>query len=293
MTVQDEVRANLTSLTAGQIKLANALLADYPFAGLQPIQQLADATGVSPPSISRFVNRLGFGGFGDFQNALIEELREGSRSPRDLHALSGEGTETGTCFLDSYTQRAADLVRQLPQTITQQQLDSVAALLGDPARDIYVRGGRISDALARFLSLHLRQTRPGIHHLADDPELWPDAVMRMRRRDVAVLFDFRRYQPSLERLAAAISQQRRAQVVLITDKWQSPAARYATHVIALPIEIGTAWDTGAAALALIEALVVTVSEQDWHSTEDRIKDWDALRARLEDKNTPMTTEAKG
>jgi len=222
MTVQDEVRANLTSLTAGQVKLANALLADYPFAGLQPIQKLADATGVSPPSISRFVNRLGFAGFGDFQHALIEELREGSRSPRDLRALSGEGA--GACFLKSYTQRAAELVRQLPQTITQQQLDSVAALLGDPARNIYVRGGRISDTLARFLSLHLRQTRPGIHHLADDPELWPDAVLRMRRRDVAVLFDFRRYQPSLERLAAAISEERRAQVVLITDKWQSPAA---------------------------------------------------------------------
>ena len=297
MTVQDHVRANLTSLTAGQIKLANALLADYPFAGLQPIQQLADATGVSPPSISRFVNRLGFGGFGDFQHALIEELREGSRSPRDLHALSSEGTETGegtsVCFLESYTQRAAELVRQLPQTITQQQLDSVAGLLGDPARSIYVRGGRISDTLARFLSLHLRQTRPDIYHLADDPELWPDAVMRMRRRDVAVLFDFRRYQPSLERLAAAISQQCRAQVVLITDKWQSPVARYATHVIALPIEIGTAWDTGAAALALIEALVVTVSEQDWQSTEERIKDWDALRAQLEGMNTRKTTEEKG
>ncbi len=290
MTVQDEVRANLTSLTAGQIKLANALLADYPFAGLQPIQALADATGVSPPSISRFVSRLGFAGFGDFQNALIEELREGSRSPRDLRALSGEAK--GACFLNSYTQRAADLVRQLPQTITQQQLDSVAALLGDPARDIYVRGGRISDTLARFLSLHLRQIRPGIHHLADDPELWPDTVLRMRRRDVAVLFDFRRYQPSLERLAAIISQQRRAQVVLITDKWQSPAARCSSHVIALPIEIGTAWDTGAAALALIEALVVTLSEQDWHSTEDRIKDWDALRARLEGKNTPKNKDSQ-
>ncbi len=283
MTVQDKVRANLTNLTTGQVKLANALLADYPFAGLQSIQQMADATGISPPTISRFVNRLGFAGFGDFQQALIEELREGSRSPRDLRALPGEGA--GAFFLKSYTQRTAELLHLLPQTITQQQLDSVTVLLGDPARNIYVRGGRISDTLARFLSLHLRQTRPGIHHMADDPELWPDAMLQMRRRDVAVLFDFRRYQPSLERLAAAISKERHAQVVLITDKWQSPAARYCSHVVALPTEIGTAWDTGAGALALIEALVVSVSELDWHSTEKRIKDWDALRARLEGKNT--------
>lgn len=287
MTVQDKVRANLASLTTVQVKLANALLADYPFAGLQPIHQLADATGVSPPSISRFVNRLGFAGFGDFQHALLEELREGSRSPRDLHAPLGEGV--GECYLESYTHRAAELLHQLRQTITQQQLDRVATLLGDPARNIYLRGGRISDTLARFLSLHLRQVRPGIYHLADDPELWPDDVLRMRRRDVAVLFDFRRYQLSLERLAAAISKERRAQVVLITDKWRSPAARYCSHVIALPTEIGTAWDTVACVQALIEVIVVMVSEQDWPSAEKRIKDWDALRARLEGK-TPQRNE---
>lgn len=278
MSVQDVVRTYLPELTAGQTKLANTLLADYPFAGLQTIQQLAEATGVSTPSISRFVNRIGFAGFAEFQNALIEELREGSRSPRDLRALGGDGAGPG--FLATYTQRFADLAQRLPQTISQQQVDNVAALLADTSRAVYLRGGRISDTLAQFLSVHLRQMRAGIHHLPDDPELWVDPILQMRRGDVVVLFDFRRYQPSIERLAATIQAERRAQIVLITDKWQSPAARHCSHVIALPIEIGTAWDTVACAIALIEALIVTVSEHDWHSSERRIEAWDAVRARL-------------
>jgi spermidine synthase len=57
-------------------------------------------------------------------------------------------------------------------------------------------------------------------------------------------------------------------------------------------EIGTAWDTGAGALALIEALVVTVSEQDWHRTEERLKDWDALRGRLEGQNTLRSEDSR-
>ncbi len=288
MTVQDAVRENLSELTAGQTKLANALLADYPFAGLQPIQQLAESTGVSPPSISRFVNRLGFAGFSEFQHTLIEELRESSRSPRDLRALSAEADDS--CFLATYAQRFANLARRLPETITQQQLGTVAALLADPGRSIFLRGGRISDTLARFLSMHLRQIRRGVHHMADDPELWADTLLEMRRSDVVVLFDFRRYQPSIERLAAAIHAQRRAQIVLITDKWQSPAARHCSHVVALPIEIGTAWDTAAAALALIEALIVTVSEHDWTSTENRIQGWDALRADLQGKDSNKDQE---
>lgn len=286
MTVQDVVRKHLPDLTASQRKLATALLADYPFAGLLPIQQLANANGVSPPSISRFVQRLGFAGFAEFQQALIEDLREGNRSPRDLRAIVDDAPSD--CFLAGYADRFGTLARTLPATVPQSQLDNLAALLGDPSREVYLRGGRISDSLARFLSLHLRQIRSGIHHLDNDPEMWPDALLRMRRKDVAVLFDFRRYQPSLERLAATIQQHRRAHLVLITDKWQSPAARYCGLVLTLPIEIGTAWDTVAAATALIEALIVTVSEQDWPRTEERIAALDTLRRALEDTDLNKT-----
>lgn len=284
MTVQQTLHANLPDLTERQTRLAAALLADYPFAGLQPIQQLAESTGVSPPSISRFVQRLGFSGYGEFQHVLIAELREGSRSPRDLRSDAGDLADG--CFLAAYSARSADLVRKLPGTVTQPQVDSVAALLADPSRNVYLRGGRISDALARFLTVHLHQIRPGIRHLADDPELWPEDVLRMRQKDVVVLFDFRRYQPSLERLAAAIRQDRRAQIVLVTDTWRSPVARHSNHVIALPIEIGTAWDSAACALALIETLIVTVSESDWKRTAKRIETWDALRVSLQ--NNDMT-----
>ena len=65
--------------------------------------------------------------------------------------------------------------------------------------------------------------------------------------------------------------------MLITDKWMSPVARYSDHVVALPIEIGTAWDTVVCAVAFVEALIVKVSEADWPATRKRLEAWDALR----------------
>ena len=53
--------------------------------------------------------------------------------------------------------------------------------------------------------------------------------------------------------------------------------RSADHIVALPIDAGTAWDTVAAAMALVEALIVRVSEADWEATQKRIKDWDGIR----------------
>lgn len=288
MTVKDNLRRILPELTAGQAKLAAAILTDYPFAGLHPIQKLADKTGLSPPSISRFVQRLGFSCYTEFQQALIAELREGSRSPRDLRATAESASSVN--FLATYSGRFGSVADKLPVTVPQEQIDSVSALLSDPTREIYLRGGRISDSMAQFLSMHLRQIRPGIHHLNDDPEIWPDALLQARRKDVLVLFDFRRYQPSIVRLAATARQFCRMQTVLLTDGWQSPAARHCNHVIAAPIEIGTAWDTMASVTAVLETLIVAVSEHDWQRTEKRMEKWDAILDSLQESDTIPTIQ---
>ena len=101
--------------------------------------------------------------------------------------------------------------------------------------------------------------------------------MSMRRQDVVVLFDFRRYQPDIAKLAERVAVNRRATVILVTDKWMSPIARHSDHVVALPIENDTAWDTALCAVAFIEALIVKVSEADWPSTKARIETWETVR----------------
>ena len=278
MAVRELIERGLPGLTAGQGKIAHAVLADYPFAGLHTIQDLAERTGVSAPTVSRFVTRLGFAGYQEFQRALIDELREGSRSPVAIRATAD--VELGSDFLAQYANRYAALARLMAGSVPNDQLVAVAELLGDRSRRIFVRGGRVSDCIARHLSLHLQRIRSGVHHLAEDLEQWPQALLRLRRRDVVVLFDFRRYQPSLERLARAIHRERRANIVLITDKWQSPISCHSSRVVALPIEVGTAWDSSAAPLAFVEALVVLVSEQDWPRARRRMEGWDAARHAL-------------
>ena len=62
-TIRTRIRAAAEQLTASERKIANAILADYPFTGLESIQELAAKTGVSAPSITRFVSKIGCGGF--------------------------------------------------------------------------------------------------------------------------------------------------------------------------------------------------------------------------------------
>lgn len=274
MTIRDQIEVASPDLTQSERKLATALLSDYPYAGMISIQELAERAEVSPPSISRFVTKIGLSGYADMQRQLLAELRAGDRSPVDIHATS-ERIEGG--YLAGFLERAAHQVQSSGEAITQAQFDRICDLLSDPKRDIYALGGRISDTIAQHMSFHLRQSRESVYHLPRDPDIWPEYLLRMKAGDVFFLVDFRRYQQNLCPLAAE-AQARKVQIVLLTDKWLSPATRHAAEVLAVPIDTGTIWDSYAAALAVTEALVTRVAEKTWNKTRKRIEAWDAARA---------------
>ncbi|SHO65941.1 transcriptional regulator, RpiR family [Pseudoxanthobacter soli DSM 19599] len=278
MTVKAQILSVSEEMTAAERKISAVVLADYPFGGLASIQELAERAKVSAPSITRFVAKLGCAGYQEFQRRLIDELKEGARSPIDLRATQDISARRG--FLPAYFERVRSRLEQAAADVPEETFEAVCALIADPKRAVYVMGGRVSDSLARFLAINLRLVRKGVHHIPADPEMWPDYIQTMTSRDVVVLFDFRRYQPSLLRFAETASRTARPQIVVVTDQWLSPVAQLAQRIFALPIAVGTAWDTLVGPLALIEALVVKISEDEWENTRARFEAWDGLRDRL-------------
>lgn len=278
MQVRDRIERVSAELTATERRLSAAILVDYPFAGLEPIQEIARKTKTSPPTISRFVTKLGFHGFQDFQRSLIGELKEGRRSPVDLRrtAKPVEGA-----YLQSFLGRAGRIVEKTGMAIPEAQFERICALLADRRRAVYVIGGRISDTIASYMSRHLRQIRAKVYHLPPDPETWPEYLLRMKPRDILFIVDFRRYQKNLEQLAQRAAQGRKVLAILLTDRWLSPVARHATEVLAVPIESDTLWDSYAGAFTVIEAAVTRIAENDWSAVKARIENWDSLRLDLE------------
>lgn len=260
-------------LTPAERQLASVLLADYPFAGLEPIQELSKRAQISAPSISRFVAKLGCAGFQEFQQRLVQELKEGQQSPIDLHK---DPNPDDPAPLASYFERTRALNDEMLKGITTAQFNRLCELFTDPKRRIYMIGGRMSDTITEFFARHLRQIRADVVHIPSDPELWPEYILRMRSRDILLIIDFRRYQANLAKLAAQ-ARKRRAQTVVITDKWISPAAKGATELVSVPIASGTLWDSYLPAFGLIEALLVQMAERDWDATKKRISQWDSLR----------------
>ena len=191
-------------------------------------------------------------------------------------ADAGAGTprkrQPRAAFADAAADNVAETFRRLPAG----EFEAVAALLADPRRPVHLIGGRFTDALARYMTAHLRILRPKVSHLEGQRDNWRDQLIDMGSRDVLFLIDIRRYQDDLIDLAAEAAKLRVTTIVL-TDQWLSPAARSARHVLAARIAVPSAWDSSVALLALIEALIAEVTTRRGGESRARMAAIESIR----------------
>ena len=276
-TVAEAIRAGLHELTATEQKAARTLLAGYPVTGLETVAEFARRASVSAPTILRFVAKLGFDSYPDFQRALRAELNAQLATPLAKRDIPQQPAATGSdAFLERFRSALADNLAQTFAHLPGGEFEATVKLVAQTRGQIYVIGGRFTDGLARYLSAHLRIVRPGVIHLAGQADNWRDQLLDMSRKDLLIVFDIRRYSEDLARFTAAAAS-RNAPIVLLTDQWLSPIAAHARHVLAARVAAPSNWDSTVAILGLAEALVAATTEALWESARPRIDALERMR----------------
>jgi DNA-binding MurR/RpiR family transcriptional regulator len=273
-SLAERIRHDMEAFTPSEKKAAHLLLSHYPFAGLDTVAEFASRAGISAPSVLRFVTRLGFGGFPDFQKHLREELEAQLLSP--LAKADPSDKAQGSSTLGSFADAVIGNLKATVDNIAPAEFDAVVALLSDPRRHIHFTGGRFTSALARYAESHFRIVRGQVDFVEGQPALWRDRMIEIGRKDVIVAFDIRRYQEDVIALCETAARQG-ATVVLLTDPWLSPIARVARHVLPAHIVAPSNWDSSAGLLLLTEALVATVTKRLWETARPRMEALERLR----------------
>lgn len=268
-TVAERIRHRFEDLTRAERKITNVILENYPVSGLGTITSLAETAEVSTPTAARMARKLGFGGFPELQAALRSELEATLSNPIAKHD-SWAANAPDTHILNRFADAVTDNLRQTLQQLDLEDFNAVVALLTDPARAVYVVGGRISRSMADYFFTHMQVIRDDVTLVTPNSNTWPHYVLNMKEGDVLVAFDIRRYEHDTQRLAE-MAQERGAQLILFTDQWGSPAARYANHNFRARIEAPSAWDSSVVILFIVEALIAAVETERWEETRDRMK----------------------
>ncbi|GHI60854.1 sugar isomerase [Streptomyces asoensis] len=258
-TLADDIRRRLGELSPAERKVARVLLSAYPASGFETIATIAERAAVSSPTVLRFVARLGFNGFPDFQAALRAELDERNASPLALYeageAASSDDSTTGLLARSSglFSTAVAQTLAELPAA----DVENAIALLADPKRRITLVGGRFSHLLAQYLGLHLMQLRDNVRFLPERDVERTAALAEFTRRDVVVVFDYRRYED--ETLAIAqLTQEHGGKVIVFTDTFLSPTSAHAQVVLPSRVSTPSPYDSLVPTMAVVETVVAGV-----------------------------------
>jgi DNA-binding MurR/RpiR family transcriptional regulator len=273
-TIAELIRASMRVLTRAERQLANALMANYPVAGLTSITELAKTANVSTPTVLRMAKKIGFSGFPEFQSALRRELEATLSNPIAKHDRWAIDVPEGH-ILNRFASATIDNLQTSLQHIDYKMFDKVSSLLADHDSSVHIVGGRITHAIADYLFTHLQVIRKDVHMLPASSGLWPHHLLNMNKGDVLVVFDIRRYEADLVKLAE-LAQERGTRVVLFTDQWMSPISTSAVHSFNLRIEVPSGWDSAVATLFMVEALIASVENNLWPQTSSRMSELEAL-----------------
>jgi DNA-binding MurR/RpiR family transcriptional regulator len=277
-TVAEVVRNGRAQLTPAEMRVAQALMSDYPAAGLQPVAALAERAGVSGPTVVRLVAKLGFDGYADLQARLRDELSARNAGPvqryPDTHP-SGSASPVLRQFARSVSTAVSDSLNGIDAV----EFDAAVSLLTDPARTIVVTGGRVSSVHAQYLARSMALLRPGVRFLEGERAARAAALLDAGPSSVVVVFDYRRYDDEViefGRGAAAGG----AAVVLMTDTYVSPLASAATVLLTCTVDGPAPFITLAPAMALVEALVAGAVDRAGEPLRVRLERFDALNSDL-------------
>jgi DNA-binding MurR/RpiR family transcriptional regulator len=274
--VAELVRQRLNGLSPAERKLARVLLASYPIAGLESVARFAERAHVSPPTVTRFITKLGFRGYPEFQETLRHEVQARLSSPLTRYRDDQPKRETDSVLSDAL-EVASNNLKGTYDVLSHRDVNEAVDLLADVRHRVLVLGGRVSAPLARYLAGQLHLLRPGVGLVDAERSTPAQQLIDMRKGDVLVVFDYRRYQADTIESARVASAQS-CNVILFTDPWLSPASAFARQVIVTSVYTIGPFDSLVGAMAVVEGMVAAVLSRLGPRAQARMETLERLRA---------------
>jgi len=237
------------------------------------VARFAERAGVSPPTVTRFITKLGFKGYPEFQESLRHEVQARLSSPLARYRDEPRHDSAVNHSLEVSTHN----LKATTELLSDRDVKEAVALLADVRRRVMILGGRVSAMLARYLAGQLHLLRPGVGLVDSERSAPAQQLIDMRKTDVLVVFDYRRYQPDTID-SARVAASRGCDVVLFTDPWLSPASAFARQVLVTSVETVGPFDSLVGAMAVVEALIAAVLRELGPRAEARMQSLERLRA---------------
>lgn len=221
-SIVNRIESKLEQLSPSEAQVGRWILGNMNKAADRSIMEVAQAVGVSEPTVIRFCRSIGLGGFRDLRTHLIAALqRPDSYLHHDVNEKDGS-TDAAIKVLESSIRALVDLresIAAMPFEVAANEMSAANHLIfaGQGASGIVAR-----DACHKFFRLGLPCSTA-----LDSPTILQHTAIA-RRGDVFIAISHNGRRQEMVQ-AMQLAAERGAQVIALTDP-NSPLARVATRV---------------------------------------------------------------
>lgn len=273
-TIATDIQRKEKMLTRAERQLASSLLSNYPISALGTITTLADAAYVSTPTVARFVQKLGFSGFPDFQGAIKQEMIANIDMPTDVPDQWIKDAPDGH-IINRFADRFVENLRLTLSETDIEHYECAVDLIADLERTLFFVGSANATAMADQFHCKLRSIRENLILMGSNTQSWSHALLDIYEGDVVIIFDVRRYENNALTLAE-IAKEKGANIILFTDEWRSPVAQHATAMFPVKTSSVSSSMSLATMTVLLETIASDVQERLWSTAQSRRKELETI-----------------
>ena len=254
-----QIRMRLPSLTPLEGKVASDILARKDIDDATPLRSVAEGSGVSEAMVVKVAKKLGFAGFRDFRQGLVDYYNSDTAA---LHSEIGPQDTAGQ-IVQKVFRTAMQALEETFAILDLEAFERAADYLHRARqRDFYGLGGSAQiarDVSHKFLRIGVRSS------VFDDAHMMVMSAALLGHDDVAIAFS---HSGSTTAVIEAVELARRngARTIAVTNYADSPLARIVDVVLCSTAQnnplLGENATARIAQLNLLDALFVAVAQRD-------------------------------
>jgi DNA-binding MurR/RpiR family transcriptional regulator len=279
-TLVERIRGCYDRLGPGERRVADLLLESPDRMLGFTATELAERSGVSKATVSRFVGKLGLDSFEEFRQVVRAEQRPAPGSPLALLADELDATSGELLQLLAASLRAdlGNLERTFA-ALTDEVVSAWVDLLEDANKVVFV-DFRKNYALAYYAYTLFNVLRGGVELLPPPGASAVDKLLDVRHGDVVVMFPFRRAQRDQDIVSGAVVE-RGAVLLTIGDVYANPAAlRSKLHISCATQGVGV-FDSMVAPISVVNLLFTAVANRLGADATRKLQELEQLHQQFE------------
>jgi DNA-binding MurR/RpiR family transcriptional regulator len=272
----ERIRA-LGKLTPSEAKIADYFSRNYWNLVFENTTSISKNTGVSKPTVVRFISKLGYDRFSAFLEELRKDVVEGQDSLPIRYYLKKK-LLTDDAEEDVLLQNFSLITQNLEHTharIAHDQFWKAAQSIAQTKGTVYITGQRSSHALAFLFYNMIHRIRPNCTLIGSQIASQPDCLIDVGTNDLLFAIFRHPYAKTTLRIAQHF-ERCRTPVILLTDSAFNPMQHIATVQIEVDTEGVSIFTSSAAVVAVLEALNVAALKFCDDSVYQRLENAEAM-----------------